>query len=152
MNNSGTVAVAGYSAAIGISGDLAQAAASLGVGLLGVTLARTVFVDRENRRLRRRQTFRETGPTTGVAMLIASVVILDRSLGLSGAALTGLGVGWTAMLLLDVIGKRVLDGLRAGLAIQPDDFPADLPSAPLLPRPDDATAIEVAAEQIAKID
>ena len=94
---------------------------SVCVGLLGVFLARTVFIDRENRRLQRRQTWRETLPVTGTAMLIAGVWIWDSRPSLSIAAFTGLGVGWVAVILLDILGKRVADGLRALLGVQPDD-------------------------------
>ena len=90
---------------------------SLGVGLWGVVLARWVFVNRENRRLPRKQVWHETLPLTLVAMLVASVVILDRNLGLSAAAFVGLGVGWVAVLLLDVLGDRITAAFRAGFAV-----------------------------------
>lgn len=90
---------------------------SLGVGLWGVVLARWVFVNRENRRLPRRQPWHETLPLTLVAMLIATVIILDQDLGLSAAAFTGLGVGWVAVLLLDVFGDRIMAAFRAGFAV-----------------------------------
>ena len=92
---------------------------SLAVGLWGVALARWVFVNRENRRLPRKQPWRETLPLTLVAMLVASVLIIDRKLSLSGAAFTGLGVGWVAVLLLDVLGERITAAFRAGLAVPP---------------------------------
>jgi hypothetical protein len=91
------------------SGD---AIVSLALGLAGVALARTVFVDRENRRIGRRQTFRETIPLTLIAMLVAGVIIWDGGLGYSKAAFTGLGVGWTAILILDVIGRRILGAVE----------------------------------------
>lgn len=81
---------------------------SLGLGLSGVVLARIVFVDRESRRTKRRQSFGETAPLTGIAMLIAGTAIWDRHLGFSLAALTGIGTGWTAILLVDMLGKKVL--------------------------------------------
>lgn len=90
---------------------------SLGVGLWGVVLARWVFVNRENRRLPRRQTWRETAPLTLTAMLITGVVVHDRDLGLSAAAFTGLGVGWSAVLLLDLFGERITAAFRAGFAV-----------------------------------
>lgn len=93
-------------AALGHPGD---AVISLILGLLGVLLARTVFVDRENRKLGRRQRLRETLPLTLTAMLISGVVIWDNQMGFSTAAFTGIGVGWTAILLLDVIGRRIID-------------------------------------------
>lgn len=90
---------------------------SLGVGLWGVVLARWVFVNRENRRLPRRQELRETLPLTLVAMLITGVVVHDQNFGLSAAAFTGLGVGWAAVLLLDILGERIVAAFRAGFAM-----------------------------------
>jgi hypothetical protein len=90
---------------------------SLGIGLWAVVLARWVFVNRENRRLPRKQPWRETLPLTLVAMLVAAVLIIDRRLGLSAAAFTGLGVGWAAVLLLDIFGERITAALRAGFAV-----------------------------------
>lgn len=86
-----------------------EALISLALGLVGVLLSRMVFVDRQNAKLGRRQSLRETIPLTLVAMLIAGVVIIDRNFGFSAATFTGLGIGWTAIVLLDVIGKRILD-------------------------------------------
>ena len=98
---------------------------SLAVGLWGVALARWVFVNRENRRLPRHQSWRETLPLTLVAALVASVVIIDRDLGLSAAAFTGLGVGWTAVLLLDLFGERITAAFRAGFAMPTPPHVAD---------------------------
>lgn len=83
-------------------------------------LARTVFVDRQNAALGRRQTFRETLPLTLAAMLIAGVVIVDRDFGFSAATFTGLGIGWTAIVLLDVIGKRILRALDPSSTVAQD--------------------------------
>lgn len=102
---------------VAITHGIPDGLVSLGVGLWGVVLARWVFVNRENRRLPRRQPWQETLPLTLVAMLIASVVIIDQELGLSAAAFTGLGVGWVAVLLLDVFGERIMAAFRAGFAI-----------------------------------
>lgn len=90
---------------------------SLAVGLWGVVLARWVFVNRENRRLPRKQSWRETLPLTLVGMTVAGVIISDRQLGLSAAAFTGLGVGWSAVLLLDLFGERITAAFRAGFAM-----------------------------------
>lgn len=90
---------------------------SLGVGLIGVWLARWVFVGRENRKLGVPQKWNDTLPLTLVAMLVAGVVIYDRQLGLSSSAFVGLGVGWAAVLLLDVMGERITNMLRAGFAV-----------------------------------
>ena len=108
--------------------DLKQLLGSLGAGLVGVWLARTIFNERENKRLRRQQTFRETAPITAMGMLLVGVWIVDHKPGLSAAAIAGLGVGWVAVLLLDIIGKRIIDVVRAALAVKPDDMdiPADM--------------------------
>jgi hypothetical protein len=90
--------------------------ASVGIGLWGVVLARWVFVNRENRALARPQSWRDTLPLTLTAMLITGVLVHEGELSLSGAAFTGLGVGWAAVLLLDVLGERILAVFRAGFA------------------------------------
>jgi hypothetical protein len=94
---------------------------ALGAGILGVILSRTVFVDRESKRTRKRQTIRETMPLTLVAILITSVLTVDYHLVLSKAAFLGLGVGWTAVFALDVIGERVL-GLLAPSRVKLTDM------------------------------
>lgn len=107
-----------FTVALGRSGD---GVISLALGLLGVLLARTVFVDRENRKLGRHQRLSETLPLTMTAMLISGVVIWDNQMGFSTAAFTGIGVGWTAILLIDVIGRRILDpGERGKTPPDPD--------------------------------
>lgn len=104
-----------------VTAGTGEAMLSVSLGLMGVVLARTVFVDRENRKLKRKQSFRETAPLTAVAMLIAGVWIWDQKLGLSMAVFTGLGVGWVAILLLDILGKRVTAALRALLSADPQE-------------------------------
>jgi F0F1-type ATP synthase assembly protein I len=99
--------------------DLPTTAVSLAVGLVGVWLARIVFVDRENRRLQRRQTWRQTAPVTGIAMLIVAAIVNDRHIGLSASAFLGLGVGWTTVLLLDIVGERTVKVLRTMLGADP---------------------------------
>lgn len=90
---------------------------SVAIGLLGVLLARWVFVNRENRRLPRPQRWQETMPLTLVGMLVTAVLVHDQKMGFSMAAATGLGVGWAAVLLLDVLGDRILAAFRAGFAM-----------------------------------
>jgi hypothetical protein len=102
---------------VALTNGIPDGLVSLGVGLWGVVLARWVFVNRENRVLPRKQPWRETLPLTLVAMLIAGVIIYDQELALTPAAFTGLGVGWAAVLLLDVLGDRVTAVFRAGFAI-----------------------------------
>lgn len=108
------------SLAVGQFSSIPDGLVSLGVGLVAVWLSRWVFVTRENRRMRKPQKWNDTLPLTLVAMLITAVVIMDRHLGLSAAAFVGLGVGWAAVLLLDVFGERVINMLRAGFAVPPD--------------------------------
>jgi hypothetical protein len=86
---------------------------SMAVGLLGVWLARIVFVNRENRRLERSQPLRETLPVTLAACLIAGALIWDQRLSISTSAFLGLGVGWTTVLLLELFGDNVLNAMRA---------------------------------------
>lgn len=112
--------VLGALVAVGQLSSIPDGLVSLGVGLIAVWLARWVFVGRENRKLGKPQGWKDTLPLTLVGMLIAGVVIHDRQLGLSAAAFVGLGVGWAAVLLLDVFGERVINMLRAGFAVPPD--------------------------------
>jgi hypothetical protein len=116
----GTAAVTVASGAITALSDPANGIVSLVVGLIGVWLSRWVFVGRENRRLGKPQRWNDTLPLTLVAMLVAGVVIHDRQMGLSAAAFTGLGVGWAAVLLLDIMGERITNMLRAGFAMPVD--------------------------------
>jgi hypothetical protein len=88
---------------------------SLGVGLVGVGLSRWVFITKENRRLQKKEEWSESLPLTLAAMLITGVIIHDRQLGFSTAAFVGLGVGWAAVLLLDVLGQRIVAIVRAAL-------------------------------------
>jgi hypothetical protein len=112
-------AVFAYSNLIGLFASLPQGLLSLAVGLLGVVLARWVFVNREQRRSGRRERWSETLPVTLIAMLIVGVLINDRTLSLSAAAFLGLGVGWVTVLLLDIFGDRIIAALRAGLGVGP---------------------------------
>lgn len=124
----GAVPVLLYSQYLGF--DRLEGFVALGVGLVGVALARWVFVNREHRKFGRRAPWGETVPLTLVAMLITGVIVHDRELGLSAAAFTGLGVGWTAVVLLDLLGDRVISFFRGNLSAGPADanFPpqADL--------------------------
>ena len=95
---------------------------SLLLGLAGVWLARMVFVDRQYRKSGRRQKMVETLPLTGVAMLIAGGIIWDNELGVSKAIFTGLGVGWTAVVLLDVIGMKILTMFRGDMKVSDEEL------------------------------
>ena len=99
--------------------DVPQGMVSLAVGLIGVALSRWVFVNREVRRTSQRQPWKETLPLTLVAMLVTGVLITDRQLSVSASAFLGLGVGWVAVLLLDVFGDRILMVFKSQLSAGP---------------------------------
>lgn len=124
----GAVPVLLYSQYLGF--DRLQGVVALALGLVGVALARWVFVNREHRKFGRRAHWSETVPLTLVAMLITGVIVHDRELGLSAAAFTGLGVGWSAVVLLDLLGERIIAFFRGNLSAGPAD-PAFPPQADL---------------------
>jgi hypothetical protein len=86
---------------------------SILLGVLGVILARLVYVDAENKKLGRRQTVRETMPLTMVALLIAGPFIWKHRDAITVTPLLGLGIGWSALLLLKLAGTAVAAGGRA---------------------------------------
>lgn len=106
-----------------------QTIISLVIGLTGVWLSRTVFVNRENRRLERPATWRETLPITLSACLIAGVLIVDRHLGISASAFVGLGTGWTTVLILELFGDRILNAMR--VLAGGDPMPPSVPKGPV---------------------
>lgn len=114
-------AVAFASALVAWFNDVPDGLASLLVGITGVALARWVFVNREVRMTNQPQPWRETLPLTLVAMLITVVLIWDRKFSISTSAFVGLGVGWTTVLLLDVIGHWLTNTLRRILSAGPAD-------------------------------
>jgi hypothetical protein len=119
-------AVAGVSGLVALAHGVPEGLVSLGIGLVGVALARWVFVNREVRKTHTSQRWNEQIPLTLVAMLITGVLVTDRQLGVSSAAFLGLGVGWAAVLILDVLGERVLAALRGALSAgpaHPEAFP-----------------------------
>lgn len=120
MKSLAVAAIASVPAAAALWGD-ADRWIALGLGLSGVVLARTVFIDRQNSRLKRKQSLRETLPLTGAAMLAAGAIIWDRQPTLSNATFLGLGIGWTAVVLLNMIGDRVL--LAFGMKLPPSGAP-----------------------------
>lgn len=120
-----SVAVAASAPLTLVTAGVQQTFISLAVGLIGVWLARIVFVNRENRRLDKRAPFMETLPVTAAACLIAGVVIYDQQLGISASAFIGLGVGWTTVVLLELFGDRAVNALRVLLGMDP------IPHSPL---------------------
>ncbi len=122
--------VAASSGVIAATEGVPEAMISLSVGLLGVTLARWVFVNREHRSLPKPQRWNETLPLTLVAMLITGALIWDKNYSISMSAFIGLGVGWSAVVLLDVLGDWVIVRAKSIFSAGPahDNFPkvADL--------------------------
>jgi hypothetical protein len=104
--------VALSSGVVGVTSGIPDGMVSLGVGLLGVALARWVFVNKQYRETNRQPRLGETLPLTLVAMLVAGVLIWDRKFSVSTSAFVGLGVGWTAVLLLDILGDFVLTKMK----------------------------------------
>lgn len=97
---------------VALTSGFPDALVSLGVGLIGVALARWVFVNREVRRTSTHQSWKETLPLSLVAALITGVIVVDRKLSVSASAFLGLGVGWAAVILLDILGDRVTAAIR----------------------------------------
>ena len=116
--------------------DIPQGMISLTVGLVGVALSRWVFVNREVRRTNQRQSWRETLPLTLVAMLVTGVLVHDRNLSVSSSAFLGLGVGWVAVILLDVFGDKILNMFRSQLQAGPASQLPDNPSPTFIPKSD----------------
>lgn len=128
MNLSTKAAAGAVVASSVLSGGLAEKAISVSLGLAGVALARQVFLSKEKRRTGMKQPMSESLPLTLCAMLVTGVVIWDRELGLSMSVFTGLGVGWTAILLLDVLGgwvlktgKRIFQVTDEDMGISPEE-------------------------------
>jgi hypothetical protein len=78
------------------------------LALVGVYLARLVTIDAENKRLGRRQTFRETGPLTWIAVLVVCPLIWHYRVAVPWAALIGLGVGYTVRIILRLLGSTAV--------------------------------------------
>lgn len=131
MNNKAVTEVAAVAASAPVTlatgGGIPTTIISLAVGLVGVWLARIVFVNRENRRLEKPAPWQETLPITLAGCLIAGAIIWDRELGISAAAFTGLGVGWTTVLILEFFGDRIIAGMRAAAGLEPKPVPEQRP-------------------------
>lgn len=106
------------------------------LALVGILLSRLVTIDAENRRLGRRQTWRETGPLTWIAVLIVCPLIWHYKVAVPWAALIGLGVGYSVRIILRILGdasanaaravaERTVDALRNAPAPQPG-LPPDM--------------------------
>lgn len=106
-----------------ILGGASDGLISLGLGLTGVMLARTIFVNRENRALGRRQPIRETLPVTLAACLIAGGIIWDGHLLFSKAIFTGIAVGWTTIVAIEKI-SRIVNPAEAARSVH---VPSTLP-------------------------
>lgn len=108
---------------VGIMTSAPEGLVSLGVGLIGVALARWVFVNKEQRKNGRKEQWHEWLPLTLTAMLITAVIIYDRALSISASAFVGLGTGWAAVILLEVMGDRLTAMVRAATGLQPTATP-----------------------------
>jgi hypothetical protein len=135
-------AVAGVSGLVALAHGIPEGLVSLIIGLVGVALARWVFVNREVRRSHLSQKWNETLPLTLVGMLVTGVLVIDQKLGVSSAAFLGLGVGWAAVLILDVLGERILAAMRGMLSAGPAN-PTFPPAADLSGMDGRVTANEV---------
>ena len=101
-----------------VGADTVHTLVSVAVGLVGVVLARAVFLTRQKRQTGHGEPWRDTLPMTLAAMLLTCVLIFDRHLDVSSAAVIGLGLGTVAVVMLDILGERALAMLRTlfGLA------------------------------------
>ena len=115
-------------------------------------VARMVYIDQENKRLGRKQTIGETLPLTIVALLIAMPFVWKHREEITIAPLIGLGVGYSALLLLKLIGRATIVAARTmaqEVALSLSDTP--------VPRkrdadPDDQRRIENAMARLHEID
>jgi biotin transporter BioY len=122
VNGKAAIEIAAVAASAPISlatAGVHQTIVSLGVGLIGVWLARIVFVNRENRRLEKRSPLRETLPVTLAACLIAGAVIYDQHLGISASVFIGLATGWTTVVILELFGDRFVNSIRIFFGMAP---------------------------------
>ena len=125
---------------------------TLALGMIGVIVARMVYIDQENKRLGRKQTIGETLPLTIVALLIAMPFVWKHREEITIAPLIGLGVGYSALLLLKLIGRATIVAARTmaqEVALSLSDTP--------VPRkrdadPDDQRRIENAMARLHEID
>jgi hypothetical protein len=93
-----------------IAGGPRDALVSLALGLIGVCLARMIFVNRENRALGYHQRVGDTLPITLIACLIAFGIIWDGHLLYSKAIGTGVGVGWATMAIVNQLARVITPG------------------------------------------
>lgn len=105
---------------------------SLGLALLGVALARVAFTTRQQR-LGERISILEEVVIAGMAMLVVGPVVWEHQLGITTSALLGLGAGWSAILLFDAIGSRVIQIITS---ILPNVTLPPTPTPSIEPRPD----------------
>lgn len=126
------VAIATSTAAIGAG---LEPFISLGLGLVGVILARIAFTTRQQR-LGERVGLLETIVITGMAMLIVGPLVWEHRLGLTTSAMLGLGAGWASIAIFDALGERIVDMIvrLTGGSPRPRR-PSDPPSGPERPDP-----------------
>lgn len=73
-----------------------------------VMLTRAIYISRENRRSGVTISWRESAAITGIAMLLAGVVIWENRFSAQTSLVVSMGIGWTIIPLFDVFGDRVL--------------------------------------------
>jgi hypothetical protein len=131
-----SIPVAGAAQAAGLDYELTLA---LVFGVIAVVLARIIWIDRDNRATGRRATVRDTLPLTLVATIVYVALAVDWNLNFQKGVSVGLGVGWTAPLLADIMGDKIL------AVLAPDRIRRSDPRA----TGDDARAnIDAAAEHL----
>lgn len=88
-------------------------ALAVALALAGIYLARLVTIDQEDKRLGRKQTYRETGPLTWIAVLIVCPLIWQLKIAPQYASVIGLGVGYSVRVVLKIIGGATTAAARA---------------------------------------
>lgn len=86
---------------------------AVAISLIGVWLARLVTIEEENKRLGRVQRLSETGPLTWIGVLLVAPAVWHWQLPVPGAAVLGLGVGYTVRIVLKIIGSATTAAARA---------------------------------------
>ncbi|MET0373936.1 MAG: hypothetical protein ABW128_06725 [Rhizorhabdus sp.] len=132
-----TTSAAAVQAATKIEVDVTvYALIAMALGCAGIMLARMVTIEAENKRLGKAQPWRETFPLTGIAILIVCPLIWHFEIAVPGAALIGIGVGYSVRVILRIVGttstsmaralaERAIDAL--GGTPQGDRRPLDTP-------------------------
>lgn len=106
---------------------------SLGLGILGVILARVAFTTRQQRS-GEKVSLLETIVITGMAMIIVGPIVWEYQLGMTTSALLGIGAGWSSIALFDVIGEKAILFISGLFGTTPKpSVPTPAPVVPTLP-------------------